>query len=93
MGFAGEHDLHMAPLRREQPDEAVGVSENKLGSFICGEAPGEPDCQRTRIEERAGGNDGRGADVFLSPTIAGALTDEREQKPFQGGARVPQLLV
>ena len=29
--LAGEDDLHVPPLRREQPDQAIGVSEDELG--------------------------------------------------------------
>ena len=70
-----------------------GISEDQLGALVGGKTPRETDGQRTGVEERTGGNHGRGAHVFLRPAIARALPDEREEEPLQRGARVPQLFV
>ena len=43
MRLAGEHDLHGAAGRRQDPREAIGVREDQLGALVAGEAPGEAD--------------------------------------------------
>ena len=37
--------------------EAVGVVEDQLRPLVGGEPPREPDGQRRRVEQRAGGDD------------------------------------
>ena len=83
MRLSGEHDLHVPPRRRQQPDEAVGISEDQLGPLVRREAPREADRQRSRVEQRPRGDDGGGADVLLRPAIARALADKREEEPLQ----------
>ena len=75
---------------REQP---LGVAEDQLGPLVAGEPAREADRERVRIEQRAGGDDARGADVLVGPALPRALADEREQVVAQRLARRPQLLV
>ena len=59
--------------------QPLGVVEDQLGALVAGEAPREADRERIRIEQRAGGDDARGADLLVAPALASALADEGEQ--------------
>ncbi len=78
--LAGEHDLHGAARRGQDPREAIGVREDQLGPLVAGEAPGESDGERVLIEERRGGDDSRRAHVFVRPPRARPFADEIEEE-------------
>ena len=81
------------PRRVEDAREPLGIVEHQLGPLVAGEAAREADRQRVRIEQRAGGDDARDADVLLGPALPRALADEREQIAPQRLADRPELLV
>ena len=93
MGLAGEDDLHGPPRRVEDRLQPLGVVEDQLRPLVAGEAAGEADRQRVGIEQRAGGDDARGADLLVAPPLPRPLADEREQVLAQRVARLPELLV
>ena len=57
--LSGEDDLHGPARGGQDRGEAIGVVEDQLRALVAGEAPGEADRQRVRIEQRAGGDDSR----------------------------------
>ena len=79
--------------RVEDAREPLRIVEDQLGPLVAGEAAREADRQRVRVEQRAGGDDARRADVLVGPALARALADEREQIAAQRLAHRPQLLV
>ena len=93
MRLAGKHDLHRPARRVEDAEQPIGVVEDQLGPLVAGEPAREADGQRVRIEQRAGGDDARRADVLFLPARARALADEREQVVAQRLPRGPELLV
>ena len=93
MRLAGEDDLHRPAGGVQDPREPIGVVEDQLGPLVAGEAAREADRQRVGIEQRAGGDDARDADVLFGPALARALADEGEQVAPQRLRARPQLLV
>ena len=73
MRFAREENLHVPARRDRMRIEPRRIAENQLGPLVAGEAAREADGERTRVEQRPGGDDRGGADVFLRPAIARAL--------------------
>ena len=59
MRLAGEDDLHRPARGVQDAHQPLGVVEDQLGPLVAGEAAGEADRQRVRIEQRAGGDDAR----------------------------------
>ena len=57
MRLAGEDDLHRPPGRIQNPRETLGVLEDQVRPFVAGEPARKADCQRLRLEQRAGGDD------------------------------------
>ena len=77
----------------QDPREPLGIVEDQLGPLVAGEAAREADRQRVGIEQRAGGDDARRADVLDGPALARALADEGEEIAAQRLAHGPELLV
>ena len=69
--LAREDDLHRAARGVEDAREPLGIVEDQLGALVAGEAAREADGQRVGLEQRAGGDDARRADV-LDRSSAGA---------------------
>ena len=60
MRLAGEDDLHRPPRGVQDAEQPIRVVEDQLRPLVAGEAAGEADRQRVRIEQRAGGDHARG---------------------------------
>ena len=79
MRLAGEDHLHGTSARVEDARQPLGIVKHQLRPLVAGEAAREPDRQRVGLEQRAGGDDARDADVLFGPALARAFADEREQ--------------
>jgi len=91
--FSGENDLHWPARRRENRNQAVRIMEDQFRTLVPGEAAGEADRQRVRIEERPGRDDAGSADALFLPPLARALADEGEEVVAQQRADAPELVV
>ncbi len=50
MRLTGEDQLQGASARVQNGEQAIGVVEDQLRTFVTREPACEPDCERTRIE-------------------------------------------
>ena len=93
MRLAREDDLHGTPGRVEDARQPFGVVKDQLRALVAGESSGEADGEAVRVEQGAGGDDPRRADVLDGPAIARPLADEGEEIAPQPLAHRPQRLV
>ena len=87
------NDLHRPPDGVQDSLEPLRVVEDEFRPLVAGEAPREPNRQRVGVEQRAGRDHPRGADVLLVPAVPRPLADECEQVITQRLARFPERLV
>jgi hypothetical protein len=67
--------------------------EDERGPLVAGEAPGEANGQRVRVEQRPGCQRAPRAHTVFRPEPTRPFPDEREQVKAQRAAHAPDLLV